>query len=226
MSGSRAPARAVAMVVALIAGMAGPRDARADEPPSDRRLVAVGLALAVPTYLVGVTIHEGSHAGAAKLVGGDVVTFRPWPGRDARTGAFQLGLTRVRGLACDRARLFFYLAPKLVDVALVGAYVAYFESGAYPRGSYGQLVATVLATGFVVDFAKDTVLWSRHNDLVKAMNLLGARTELRRLPLRLVMAGASAGLGYLVWRGHERLFASNDLPAAQPLTLPLVTGAF
>lgn len=215
----------VAAVIAIAAVVGGARSARADEP-SDGTLVAVGLALAVPTYVVGVSIHEGSHALSAKLVGGEVVKFRPWPGRDPQSGAFQLGLTRVRGLRCDRARLFFYLAPKIVDVALLGGYVALYESGAYPSGSYGQLVVTVLATGFWVDFAKDTFLWSRHNDLVKAMRILGAESELAKLPLRLGVAAASAGLGYLVWRGHERLFASNDAPEAAPLVLPIVTGSF
>jgi hypothetical protein len=56
------------------------------------------------------------------------------------------------------------------------------------------------------------------------MNLVGATDELRRLPIRLGFAAASVGLGYLVWRGHERLFASNDPPQAAPLILPLVTG--
>lgn len=214
-----------AVAAAVIAMVAGAREARAEEP-SDTRLVVVGLALAVPAYVVGVNLHEGAHALSAKMVGGEVVTFRPWPGRDARTGAFQLGLTRVRGLQGDGERLFFYLSPKLVDLALLGAYVAYFESDAYPSGSYGQLVVTVLATGFWVDFAKDTFLWSPHNDLVKSMRILGARTEWQKLPLRLGMAAASAGLGYLVWRGHERLFASNDAPEAAPLVLPLVGGAF
>lgn len=220
---------AVAIVVAAVALTAAPRAARADQP-SDQRIVVVGLALAVPTYLLGTVTHEGSHALAAELAGGDTVLFRPWPGRDKRSGAFQLGLTRVTGLYGKRNRLLFYLAPKITDVALLGGYVALYESGAYPSGSYGQLVLTVLATGWWVDFAKDTFLWSPHNDLVKAMTLMGARSELHRFPIRLGFAAASAGLGYLVWRGHDRLFASNDDPggaaAATPMLLPLATGSF
>jgi|GEM_PF-1102299 len=218
-------AAAAIVAVALVAARPGP--ARADDAPSDRRIVVVGLALALPTYFVGTVVHEGSHAVAAKLVGGDVVQFRPWPGRAPRTGAFQLGLTRVTGLEGDGNRRFFYLAPKLADLALLGAYVAYYESGAYPDSSYGQLVVTVLATGWWLDFAKDTILWSRHNDLVKAMTLVGATDELHRFPIRLGFAAASAGLGYLVLRGHARLFDSNDGDAqAAPLLLPLASGSF
>ncbi len=212
---------AAALVIALVT-VARPRPAAAD-PPSDRTLVIVGLGLALPTYAVGVVTHEGSHAIAAKLAGANVVEFRPWPGRSKHTGAFQLGLTRVTGLFGTRSRLAFYLAPKLTDLALLGAYVGYYHSSAYPDGSWGQLVVTVLATGFWIDFAKDTVVWSRHNDLVKAMNLMGATDELRRFPIRLGFALASAGLGYLVLQGHERLFASNDAPAATPRVLPVLS---
>lgn len=212
-----------ALVVGLALVALGARDVAAE--PSDERLVAVGLALALPTYGVGVVTHEGSHAIAAKLAGADVLVFRPWPGRDPKTRAFQLGLTRVTGLRGTPERLGFYMAPKLTDLALLGAYVAYFHSDAYPSSSYGQLVVTVLATGFWLDFAKDTILWSRHNDLVKAMNLVGATDEWRRLPIRLGFAAASVGLGYLVWQGHERLFASNDGPAAAPLIVPLLSGS-
>lgn len=217
--------RAIALAIVAATAIAAPRAARADEP-SDTKLVVIGVALALPTYAIGVLTHEGSHAVAAKLAGAKVQTFRPWPGRDRKTGAFQLGLTRVTGLFGDRARFAFYMAPKVTDLALLGAYAGLYYSSAYPDSSYGQLVVVVLATGFLIDFAKDTILWSRHNDLVKSMNLLGATDELRRFPIRLGFALASAGLGYLVWKGHERLFESNDAPSSAPLTVPVLTTVF
>lgn len=223
---ARAP---IAALVGAAVGLATPRAAVADEP-SDRRLVLIGMALALPTYALGTVTHEGSHAAAAELVGGDTVYFRPWPGRDPFTGAYQLGLTRVKGLRSRGDRLFFFMAPKLTDLALLGGYVALYESSAYPSGAYGQLVLTVLATGWWVDFAKDTLVFSRHNDLVKTMTLLGMRTEWQRLPARLGMAVVSAGLGYLVLRGHDRLFEVNNpqpgAPRAAPAVLPILTGAF
>jgi len=212
-----------------VVGAATVRPAHADAP-SDRTLVLVGIGLALPTFVFGTVTHEGSHAVAAELVGGDTVSLRPWPGRDPHTGAFQLGLTRVRGLRSDGDRLFFYMAPKLTDLALLGGYVALYESSAYPSSGYGQLVLTVLATGWWLDFAKDTLVFSKHNDLVKTFNLLGWRTEWRRLPARLGFAVASAGLGYLVLRGHQRLLEVNDpQPTAArsaPATLPILTGVF
>lgn len=215
-------------MVVIVALLASAAPARADEP-SDRRIVGVGLAMALPTWFLGTVVHEGGHVVAAELVGGDTLQFRPWPGRAPVTGAFQLGLTRVRGVRGDGARLFFFMAPKITDVVMLGGYVALFESSAYPDGAYGQLVLTVLATAFWVDFAKDTIAFSPHNDLVKSMNILGLRTEWQRLPVRLGFAATSVGLGYLVWRGHDRLFAVNDPPGSprtSPLVLPVLTRVF
>jgi len=216
-----------AIAIALAAAVIAPRAATADRAPADTRLVVVGLTLALPVWALGTVVHEGSHVVAAELVGADTVGFRPWPARDRRTGAFQFGLTRVKGLRSDGERLFFYMAPKLTDLAMLGGYLAMVETGAYPDGAYGQLVLTVLATGFWVDFAKDTFLFSPHNDLVKSMNLLGLRNEWKRLPVRLAFAGASAGLGYVVLRGYDRMFALNDdAVAGVPIVLPLASGRF
>ncbi len=214
------------IVVAAMSLVLQPRAAAAEEP-SDRRIVMVGLALAVPTFFLGTVTHEGTHVISAELVGADTTYFRPWPGRDKLTGAFHLGLTRVRGLTGNRERFFFFMSPKITDLVLLGGYVALYESSAYPDGAYGQLVLTVLATGWWLDFAKDTLVFNRHNDLVKSMTILGLKTEWQRLPVRLGFAAASAGLGYLVWRGHERLFAVNNPQGeAAPLVLPVLTGAF
>ena len=213
-------------VLAVAALLAAPAGARADRAPADTRLVVVGLTLVAPTWFLGTVIHEGSHVVSAELVGGDTVSFRPWPGRDRRSGAWQFGLTRVRGLRTDGERLFFYMAPKLTDLVMLGGYVAMYETGAYPDGAYGQLVLTVLATGFWVDFTKDVFVFSPHNDLVKSMSIVGLDSEWERLPVRVGFAAASAGLGYLVLRGYDRMFALNDEPGATPLVLPLASGRF
>lgn len=226
-AGDRRRPAAAAVMAALVLALATPREARADGGPADTRLVVVGLTLAVPTWALGTVIHEGSHVVAAKLVGASVVGFRPWPGRDPHSGVFQFGLTQVRGLAGDGDKLFFYIAPKLTDLAMLGGYLALYETSAYPDGAYGQLVLTVLATGFWVDFAKDTFLFSPHNDVVKVMNLVGLRNEWQRLPVRLGFAAASAGLGYVVVRGYDRVFAlNNGATAATPVLLPIVNGRF
>nr|MBA3541505.1 M50 family metallopeptidase [Deltaproteobacteria bacterium] len=208
------------MVLAVAALLAQPRVAHADEP-SATRLVLVGLALAPPTYLVGVTLHEGSHALAAKLVGAEVVDVRLFPpGRDPKSGAFRFGWTYVRGLATKNERIFFFLAPKLTDAVLLGGFAALAFTDAWPTDHrYGALALTVFATGLWIDFAKDVVLFSKHNDVTKALDLWCMKGW-RQIPARLVYAGIAAGLGYLVYRGYERTF-DEDAAVTTPRTLPV-----
>src|SRR3954469_24522704 len=120
--------------------------ARAD--PSDRALIVTGLAMAPPTYLVGVSLHEGSHALAAALAGGTVDKLHLFPpGRDPSTGTFRFGWTYVHGLRSTADKVAFYIAPKVTDAALLGGFAAAVFTGAWPHNRYGQLALTVVATG-------------------------------------------------------------------------------
>lgn len=194
--------------------------ARADDHPSDRALVGVGLALALPDYLVGIVLHEGSHAVAAELVGGDTVDVHLWPGRNPYNGAFQMGWTRVTGVQGRGNKLFFWLAPRITDLALLGGYAA-LRAFDEPDNDWGQLALQVFATGLWVDFTKDVVLWNPHNDVIRSYNALGLDREWKRLPFRLLHAAVSAGLGYMIWTGYRDLFAEND-----EMVAPLITGGF
>lgn len=217
--------RAAAAVAALAAATAAPAHAE----PSDRALVLTGLALAPPTYLVGVSLHEGSHAVAALLVGATVDTLHLFPpGRDPSTNTFRFGWTYVRGLRSDGDKLVFYIAPKLTDAALLGGFAALAFTGAWPGNRYGQLALTVFATGLWVDFAKDVVLFAPTNDVVKARDLAGL-TGWRELPARLVYAGLAVGLGLIVAHGYRRTFdhPAATAPAADaPRIAPLAAIAF
>ena len=210
--------------VIVLAALAAPaRMARAE--PSDRELFYWGLAMAPPTYLLGVSLHEGSHAIAGKLVGAEITQVHLFPpGRDPKTGKFRFGWVYVRGLRTKGDRIFFYLAPKLTDAALLGGIAALAFTDAWPDNRYAQLALTVLATGLWIDFAKDVVLFSKHNDVVKAFHLW-CLTGWRQVPARLVYAGAIAGLGLVVARGLQRTFGDDD-PAAAPRIVPLAGAAF
>jgi hypothetical protein len=218
--------RRAAAALAVIAAAAPA--ARAE--PSDRALVLTGLALAPPTYLVGVSLHEGSHALAALLVGATVDQLHLFPpGRDPSTGTFRFGWTYVRGLRSDRDRLVFYTAPKLTDAALLGGFAALAFTGAWPGNRYGQLALTVFATGLWVDFSKDVVLFAPTNDAVKALELAGL-TGWRELPARLGYAGMAIGLGLIVAHGYRRTFdpppAASAASAAMPRIVPLAVIGF
>ena len=206
----------------LIAGVLFASTARAD--PSDRTLVLTGLALAPPTYLLGVSLHEGSHALAAELVGASVDSLHLFPpGRDPSTHTFRFGWTYVHGLRSRGDQVAFYIAPKLTDAALLGGFAALVFTDAWPHNRYGQLALTVLATGWWIDFSKDVVLFAGTNDVVKVFDLW-CMTGWRQVPARLVYAGVSVGLGLIVAHGYERTF---DRPAtAPPVSLPLLAMTF
>ena len=206
--------RAAAALTA-IALAAHPAAAHAE--PSDRALVLTGLALAPPTYLVGVSLHEGSHALAALMVGATVDSLHLFPpGRDPSTRTFRWGWTYVHGLRSDGQRTAFYIAPKVTDAALLGGFAALVFTGAWPHNRYGQLALTVFATGLWIDFAKDVVLFSPTNDVVKVFDLW-CMTGWRQLPARLVYAGLVVGLGFIVARGYERTF--DRTPDASPTAI-------
>lgn len=193
--------------------------------PSDRRLVLTGLALAPPTYLVGVTLHESSHALAALLVGADVEELHVFPpGRD-RTGTFRFGWTYVTGLRTRGQRVAFYAAPKISGAVLLGGFAALGYTDAWPRNRYGALALTVFATGLWVDFAKDVLAFSRHNDVVKILRLW-CMTGWRQIPARLVYAGAAIGLGFVVAHGYQRTFERSERTASDAITAPLWTRSF
>lgn len=207
------------MVALLVAAPAA-----ADDHPTDRQLVGVGLALALPDYMLGVALHEGSHAIAAELVGGDTTDVHLWPGRNPYNGAFQFGWTRVRNVTGRGSRMFFLMAPRITDALLLGGYAALRAAGE-PDNDWAQLALQVFATGLVVDFAKDALLWNPHNDVIRFYALLGLDREWKRLPLRLVHAAISSGLGYLVWTGWRDLFAENN-KGADSMSAPLFSGSF
>jgi hypothetical protein len=192
--------------------------------PSDRTLVYVGLAMAPPTYLVGVTLHEGSHAVAAKLVGADVDELHVFPpGRDPQVDKFRFGWTYVHGLRTRRDRVFFYIAPKITDLVLLGGFAALVLTDAWPHNRYGQLALTVGATGLWVDFAKDVVLFSPYNDVSLAMQN-ACLTGWRQIPVRILYAAADVGLALLVARGYQRTFQRSS--ATGTMTMPLYTARF
>ena len=193
--------------------------------PDNETLVYVGLAMAPPTYLAGVSLHEGSHALAAKLVGADVEELHLFPpGIDPHTKTFRFGWTYVRGLSSRRERAFFYVAPKITDAALLGGFAALVFTGAWPHNRYGQLALTVGATGLWVDFSKDVVLFSPQNDIVHFFDQL-CLTGWRQWPARLVYAGVAGGLAYVVVRGYQKTF-DEPSPTVTPLVLPILSTAF
>jgi hypothetical protein len=212
----------VALAFALLADVAG-TERTASAEPSDRHLVYAGLGMALPDYMLGVTLHEGSHALAARLYGAHVTSLHLWPGHNPSTGHFQFGWTRVTGLGGGRGRqIVFLVAPKITDALMLTGFGILYAADALPSNRWGWLTVQVLATGFWVDFAKDVLVFHRFNDVVRIFDLLDLDTEWKRLPLRLAYAALDVGAGALVYLGWRDLFRADD----DAVALPLLGGRF
>jgi hypothetical protein len=197
---------------------------RAHAEPSNSTLFYTGLAMAPPTYLVGVTLHEGTHAIAAKLVGAEVLELHVFPpGIDPKVGAFRFGWTYVRGLKTKGDKIFFYIAPKITDTLLLGGFAALVLTDAWPHNRYGQLALTVFATGLWVDFSKDVLAFRSTNDVVKVFDLWCIKGW-RQIPARLLYTGVIVGMGLVVARGYQRTFDDSDPAAAR--IVPMFARAF
>lgn len=217
------PSGLLALAVLLAAAPARAQEA---DGPSDGELVGGGLAMAVPTYFLGVVVHEGSHAVAAELVGGDTTEVHLWPGHNPHTGHFQFGWTRVRGLEGRGERIFFLAAPKIPDALLFGGYALLYATDSLPEDRWWHLTVQVLATGFWVDFAKDVVVFHDGNDVVRIFTYLGWEDEWERLPARLVYGALSAAAGYVLWLGWRDLFQKDNGATASPVVAPIYTLSF
>jgi hypothetical protein len=207
--------RALLIVAALTA--------TASADPDNSTLFWVGVAMAPPTYAAGVSLHEGSHAIAAKLVGADVEELHLFPpGIDPHTDTFRFGWTYVSGLKTRNDKVFFYIAPKLTDTLLLGGFAALVLTDTWPRNRYGQLALTVGATGLWIDFSKDVVLFSPTNDVSHVFSLW-CMTGWRQLPARLTYAAISAALAYPVVRAYEKTFKD---PATATMMMPVFSSVF
>lgn len=219
--------RALAIAV-LVLGLSS---ARAHAEPSDGAVVGVGLALALPDYVAGVSLHEGSHALMAKIVGADVDELHLFPpGTDPHTHTFRFGWTYVHGLRGKGAKELFYIAPKITDSLLLGAFAALVYSGAWPGNRYGEVALTVVGTGLWVDYSKDVVLFSKHNDVVKVFDLWCLKGW-KQVPARLIYAGTVVAWGLVVAHAYERTFDAANKPLDMPLSaarpvVPVLTGTF
>lgn len=202
-----------------------PRAALADRP-SDTNLVLAGAGMSVPTYFAWVIIHEGSHAIVAKAYGAKIIKFQILPGRHPINKRFYFGYVQWRGKMTTFQKIITGLAPKLPNLLYLGAYATLLGVGALPENRYAQLAFAVFATGAVLDFSKDLVAFWTPADVNIALRRAGLRSFLQQLPWRLIHIGLTAGAGYAVFKGYQRVFADEPAGATPRAIVPLMRGQF
>jgi len=195
--------------------------AQPSDTPSKQKLLLTGVALALPTYALGVALHEGSHALMGHMVGATIVDYRLTPGFHPRNKKFYFGYVQVRGLRNTRQRALFLLAPKLTNTLLLGGFAALYQSDSLPSNAYANTALLVFATGVWIDFSKDILGFRKQNDLVKIYAMLGMKTTMASLPMRLIHIGLSVGAGYSLVCAYQKLFFSSAHAPQTPLLLPI-----
>ncbi len=195
-----------------------------EERPSTGKLVATGVVTAVPTYWMGVVMHEGMHALVARACGADIVQFGVLPGRYGPHRRFYFGYVAYRGRLSLGQQTLFLLAPKLNDLVWLGGYAALIGLDAVPRDHYAQVILAVVGTGFWIDFTKDLLQFWHPTDVDVALQRNGARSFGQRLPWRLLHVGISAAAAIALVEGWRSAFARE--PATSPLVIPLVGARF
>lgn len=163
-----------------------------------------GLVLAIPTFFVTTTIHEGSHALVVWLNGGDITRFRPWP--SSVDGQFYFGYTEWEGTLSNRALALSSIAPKLMDTAILAAYTAIIETDANPNTQQGKLILAVVAAGAWVDLVHDLFSNDPNNDMTKFREAVGIDTRGERAGFYAIWSAIALGGGIEISRGLFQAF--------------------
>jgi len=217
--------RPVLIALALLLALPAPALAQ-DDRPSTGKLVATGAVTAVPTYWLGVVMHEGMHAMVAKACGAEILQFEVLPGRYGPQRHFYFGYVRYRGRLSLGQQTLFLLAPKLNDLVWLGGYAALVGLDATPSDHYAQVILAVLATGFWIDFTKDLLQFWHPTDVDVALERNGARSFVGRLPWRLLHIGISAAAAIALVEGWRSAFARDSTAGASAVLVPLVGARF
>lgn len=211
-------ALAATLVVALT--FAGP--ARAEQL-SDGEIVAWGAGFAVPTYFLGVTLHEGAHAVAAWSVGAHIEEIKLWPG--FVDGRFYFGYTRWSGALTRDEHVFALLGPTILELGLLGGYALLLDQDALPDDDRAALAVAMIPAIAWVDIVKNLISFNDTNDMMRVHALHGRTREVQRLPIRVLQLAVAVGGGVVLYRGARKIFDEPD-GTASARVLPLFTLTF
>ncbi len=175
--------------------------------PSPWALVGAGLPMAVVEYFASDALHESMHCLSVELVGGKCLSLSVLPSRNAN-GTLVLGYTQWSGNLSKSQETFVLLAPKMMDMALMGTYATLYETHSLPNNKYGQLAMAIVGLGADIDFAKHFVIRTPDNDVERAYTLNGIHGA-GRAPYEIFYAATIIAGGIEPVRGLIKVFSKT-----------------
>lgn len=159
--------------------------------PTRLQLVLEAAPEVAADFLLQDFIHEGSHCAAAAMTDVGCWSMRPWPQRFQ--GQLVFGATDW-GPAQGKTGATILLAPKAVDLAMLGGYAATLGLGALPENKHARLALTIAALGAEIDFLHPLVLPNDNDDLHQTYAVLNyTRAQSTRFKIGYAVLGL-AGL--------------------------------
>lgn len=174
------------------------------------KITLFGLALAPVEFFVSTTIHEGSHAATVKMMGGNIIYFKPYPHHDS-LDRFRFGAVSWAGGVLSKDEVALALAaPMFVDTAVLVSYGGLVLTGNLPRNKYAQTGVLVFAAGHWVDLATHFISSRPSTDSKKLKDFYIKEKGWSENKATAVIRGSQAAVlmagGYFLYKGGRKLF--------------------
>lgn len=176
-------------------------------------IVFESLAFAVPTFFVTTAIHEGSHAFIVWMSGENVQDVRILP--QQIDGHFVFGYTAWEGELTRTQTALTNIAPKLTDLAILGAYTAWLEGADGHSNQQVELVLAIVAAGAWVDFVHDIFTNDPFNDMTSFRENVGIDSPAERGLFYSIWVSLALAGGIEVGRGFRNVFRLGRRYAAR-----------
>lgn len=181
------------------------------EQGKDWHYILGGIAMAPFAFVLGTTIHEGSHALAVKAHGGEVTEFRVIPFYDEERSKLYFGRIKYNygeKEITDSDKAWISSAPMFTDVALISVCSGLAFSGTLPKNKWAKTGLTVFCLLPTVDLINHIRATSEYADLVKIENTIvknnpnisesGARL-MTRIPMGISIAVGATASGFMLY---------------------------
>jgi hypothetical protein len=182
-----------------------------EEQGKDWHYILGGVAMAPFALVLGTTIHEGSHALAAKAYGAEITEFRVIPFYDEERKRSYFGRTGYNygdKEVSDSDRAWVSSAPMFTDAALISVCSGLAFSGTLPKNKWAKTGLTVFCLLPTIDFINHIRATSEYADLVKIEKTIAkynpniSESDARlmtRIPMGVAIAVGATASGFMLY---------------------------